>query len=118
MNRKKLKEILASHADQLIQQSRAGTESPYEVPTEDDAELSSLLGVAERIKSTLTPVTPARRFETDLKRQLLTTAHLRQIEGYRPPNPERDLLVLMAIVGFFLSLAGVLLALKLRSQGI
>jgi hypothetical protein len=117
MNRKKLKEILASHADQLVQ-SRSGAEPPYELPAEDDAELSSLLGVAERIKSTLTPVSPTRRFETDLKRQLLTTAHLRQAEGYKPPNPERDLLILMAIIGFFLSLAGVLLALKLRSQGI
>jgi hypothetical protein len=117
MNRKKLKEILASHADQIIQ-SRADVEPPYELPTEVDPELSSLLGVAERIKSTLRPVTPTRRFETDLKRQLLTTAHLRQAEGYKPPNPERDLLILMAIIGFFLSLAGVLLALKLRSQGI
>lgn len=117
MNRKKLKEILASHADQLVQ-SRSGAEPPYELPTEADAELNSLLGVAERIRSTLTPVTLTRRFETDLKRQLLTTAHLRQAEGYKPPNPKRDLLILMAIIGFFLSLAGVLLALKLRSQGI
>ena len=116
MNRKKLKEILASHADQLIQ-SRAEAEPPYG-PTEADTELSSLLGVAERIKSALTPVTPTPSFETDLKRQLLTMAHLHQVEGYKPPNPARDLLVLMAIIGFFLSLAGVLLALKLRGQGI
>ena len=92
--------------------------SPVELPTEADPELSSLLGVAERVKSTLTPVAPTRSFETSLKRQLLTTAHLRHAQGYRPPNPERDLLILMAIVGFFLSLAGVLLALRLRSQGI
>ena len=116
MNPKKLKEILASHADQLAQ-GQSKTEYDYDLSTEDD-ELSSLLGVAERVQSALKPVTPTRNFETKLKRQLLTTAHIRQAEGYKPPNPERDLLILMAILGFVLSLAGVLLTLKLRSPGI
>ena len=118
MNPKKLKEILASHADQLIQRGHPTPKPDYELSAEEKAELNSLLSVAERVKSTLKPVTPTRSFETNLKRQLLTTAHLRQVEGYHPPNPERDLLILMGIIGFVLSLAAVLLALKLRSQGI
>jgi hypothetical protein len=117
MNPRKFKEILASHAEGLLQ-GRLGPESPYDLSTEDEAELNSLISVAEQVKSTLRPVAPSRGFESTLKRQLLTTAHLRQAEGYSPPNPERDLLILMAIVGFVLSLAGVLLALRLRSQGI
>ena len=117
MNPKKIKEILASHADQLAQ-GQSKSEYDYDLSTEDDEELSSLLGVAERVQSALKPVTPTRNFETNLKRQLLTTAHIRQAEGYKPPNPERDLLILMAVLGFVLSLAGVLLTLKLRSEGI
>ena len=117
MNPRKLKEILASHTEGLLL-GRPGPEAAYDLSSEDEAELNSLLNVAEQIKSTLRPVSPSRGFESTLKRQLMTTAHLRQAEGYSPPNPERDLLILMAIVGFVLSLAGVLLALKLRSQGI
>lgn len=116
MNRKQLKERLSAHADQLIQK-RNKSEAPGE-PEQSDAELSSLLGVAEKLQATLRPVVPNDEFETDLKRKLLTTAHLRQAEGYRPPNPERDLLVLMGIIGFIISLASVLVAWRLRSQNI
>ena len=73
-----------------------------------DPQAAQQMDVAEQVKSTLRPVAPTRGFETTLKRQLMTTAHLRQAEGYSPPNPERDLLILMAVIGFVLSLAGVL----------
>jgi hypothetical protein len=116
MNRKLLKEILAIHADQLAQGRQVNTEDYPELSPEDRQELTPLLDVAERVKSTLKPVGPPRKFETNLKKELLTTAHLRQIEGYSPPNPQKDLLILLAIVGFFISLAGALLALRLRRQ--
>jgi hypothetical protein len=118
MNRKLLKEILAIHADQLAQDRQVNTEDYPELSSEDKQELAPLLDVAERVKSTLKPVNPPRKFETNLKKELLTTAHLHRVEGYIPPNPERDLLILVAIVGFFISLAGVLLALRLRKQGV
>jgi hypothetical protein len=117
MNPKQLKEILAAHADQLVG-NQPKPEEHGALSTEDEEELGSLLGVAEQVKSTLKPVTPTGKFETDLKRQLLTTAHLRQVEGYTAPNPERDLLILIAVVGFVVSLASVLVALKFRSQAI
>jgi hypothetical protein len=116
MNKKQLKELLSAHADQLIQKK-----NKFELPSHadaDDAELGSLLGVAEKLQATLRPVVPTTEFESDLKRKLLTTAHLRQAEGYQPPNPERDLLVLMGIMGFIISLASVLVAWRLRSQNI
>ena len=115
MDRKLLKEILATHADQLAQGRQIKTEDYLELSPEDKHELAPLLDVAERVKSTLKPISPPRNFETHLKEELLTTAHLRQAEGYTPPNPSRDLLILIAIIGFIISLAGVLLALRLRN---
>ncbi len=115
MDKKLLKEILATHADQLAT-GQVEDEAHFELSPEDKEELDSLLDVAKRVKSTLKPITPAENFEQKLKRRLLTAAHLRQAEGYVPPNPGRDLLILAATVGFVLSLAGVLLALKLRWQ--
>ena len=120
MNRKLLKDILSTHADQLVQGRHPKTEDYAEnfgdLSAEDKDELAPLFDVAEQIQSTLRPISPPRRFENNLKRELLTTAHLRQVEGYTPPNPSRDLLILVAIFGFIISLAGVLIALRIRSQ--
>jgi hypothetical protein len=115
MNPKLLKDLLAAHADRLVQ-GQAADNPTYHLSPEEETELGSLLGVAERIKTALKPVTPTSNFENKLKQQLLTTAYLHQVQGYRPPNPERDLLVLMGVIGFILSLAGVLVALRFRSQ--
>ncbi len=115
MKRKMLKDILAAHADHMVTGQAKGKDY-LNLLADPEAELGPLLEVAERVKSTLKPIKPARKFEKDLKRELLTTAHLRQTEGYVPPNPSRDLLILAAILGFFISLAGVLLALRWRSQ--
>ncbi len=117
MDKKLLKEILAAHADQLAT-GQFEDEDYIELSPEDKQELESLLYVAERVKSTLRPITPGQNFEEKLKSHLLTTAHQHQAEGYVPPNPDRDLLILVATIGFVLSLAGVLLALKLHRQAI
>jgi hypothetical protein len=114
MNRKLLKEILATHADQLAQGRRPKpedyTEDFEDLSAADVDELEPLLNVAEQIQSTLKPIHPPRRFESNLKKELLTTAHLHRAEGYVPPNPSRDLLVLGAVFGFIISLAGALIA--------
>ena len=115
MNRKQLKELLANHAEQLIR-GNLDASTEYQLPDEEDAELNTLMGVAERVKAALRPIPPPRDFETELKQQLLTAAHIRQVEGYTPPNPERDLLIVMGIIGFLLSLTGVLVAWRFRSQ--
>ncbi len=113
MNKKLLKDILAAHADRLVKGEASNDD---DLDLTDTKELAALLDMAAQVKSTLQPVMPARDFESELKRELLTTAHLRRIEGYRPPNPARDLLILAAILGFFISLIGMLLARRLRSQ--
>jgi hypothetical protein len=81
-------------------------------------ELAPLLDMAEQVRSTLQPVAPTRSFETELKRELLTTAHLRRVEGYTPPNPSRDLLILAAILTLLISIIGWLLARRLRNQAV
>lgn len=115
MDRKQLKEILAAHADRLVNGAADDAEG---LDLTDAEELVSLLDVAQQIKSTLQPVTPTRSFETELKRELLTTAHLRQREGYTPPNPSRDLLILAALMTLFVSIISWFLARRLRSQTI
>ena len=111
MNRKQLKELLAAHADKLVM---GATKDPTDASIEDEAELIALLKVAERISSTLTPITLSNNFETELKRELLTTAHLRKAEGYVPPNPERDLMVVAAVVGLLAMFAGIYFMQRLR----
>ena len=103
MNKRRLEEILAAHADGLLADR-----------DEADEELTALLGVADQIKSMLTPISPAAEFETELKRELLTTAHLRQAEGYVPPNPERDLLILAALIGAITGLVSLWVILRRR----
>ena len=115
INKKLLKEILSAHADHLVK-GEAQSQDYLDLLADPAEELARLFNVAEQVKSTLKPITLTRDFETELKRQLLTTAHIRRVEGYTPPNPSRDLLILAAILGFFISLAGVLLAWRLRHQ--
>jgi hypothetical protein len=115
MEKRTLREILAAHADQLIN-GQATSQDYLRLLPEREAELAPLLDMAERVQSTLTPISPAQEFEEDLKRQLLTTAHIRRVEGYKPPHPFRDLLVALAAISFVFSLAGVLLAMRTRTR--
>ncbi|GAB4422657.1 MAG: hypothetical protein Kow0031_00660 [Anaerolineae bacterium] len=114
MDRRTLKDILAAHADQLLGDPCSSDVS--RLLQEPDDELAPLLSVAERVQSTLKPISPTHEFEQELKRQLLTTAHLRQVQGYEPPRPFRDLFVFLAAIAFFLSLAGFFVASQGRAQ--
>ena len=106
MDKKQLKDILSAHADQLI--GKPDDPAPVDSSLDEgDDELTALLGVAEQLKSSLTPITPKPDFESELKRELLTTAHLRQATGYVPPNPERDLLILTALFGLIIGITGI-----------
>jgi len=115
MDKRMLKEILAAHADQLVKGKATGKDYLQLLPEQDD-ELAPLLDVAERVQSTLKPITPTNKFEQTLKQELVNTAHKRQLEGYTPPNPTRDLFMLMATLAFFVSLAVVLLVVRHRHQ--
>jgi len=114
VNKKLLKEILAAHADQLVKGKATGKDYLNLLP-EQDEDLGPLLDVAEQVQSTLRPITPTNKFERDLKKELLSIAQQRQVEGYKPPNPSRDLFILMATAAFIVSLTTVLIALRRRS---
>ena len=113
MDKKQLKEILAAHADQLVGSSEPEASDPNQTGATDD-ELTALLDVAEQVKSTLRPITPNLDFESELKRELLTTAHLRRAQGYVPPNPERDLLILAGVIGFLIGVLSIWIVFRLR----
>ncbi len=103
MDKRLLKEILAAHADQLVKGKATGKDYLTLLP-EQDGELAPLLNMAERLQSTLKPIAPTNSFEQALKQDLLDTAHLHQTEGYIPPNPSRDLFILMTTAAFIVSL--------------
>jgi hypothetical protein len=117
MDKKMLREILAAHADQLVK-GKATSKDYLELLPEQDEELAPLLDVAEQVQSTLRRISPANKFERDLKKELLTTAQQRQAEGYSTPNASREVMLLIATISFFLSLTGVLIAIRRRSQPI
>ena len=116
MDKKILREILAAHADQLVQ-GKATSKDYLSLLPETDDDLAPLLNVAEWVQSTLRPITPPNKFENDLKQELLATAQQRQIDGYTPPHPYRDLMILIAMVGFIVSLTAVILSLRHRGTG-
>lgn len=115
MDKKTLKEILAAHADQIVKGKATGKDYLDLLPDQVD-ELAPLLDVAERVQLTLKPITPGNKFEQDLKRELLSTAHQRKTDGYIPPNPARELFILLASLTFIFSLIMVLISLKRRSD--
>ena len=117
MDKKVLQEILAAHADQLVQ-GKASSKDYLTLLPETDEDLAPLLNVAEWVQSTLRPITPTNhQFESNLKQELLATAQQRQIDGYSPPHPYRDLVVFIATVGFIVSLTAVILSLRHRDGG-
>ena len=115
VNSRMLKEILAAHADQLVKGKATGKDYLELLPGQDE-ELGPLFSVAERVQSTLKPITPANKFEQELKQELLNVAQLRQTEGYTPPNPSRDLFILVITTAFIISLSVVLIAIKRRNN--
>ncbi|MEM7347351.1 MAG: hypothetical protein AAF485_24190 [Chloroflexota bacterium] len=116
MNKRKLlKDFLATHADELIQGNKRDHDIS-ELPVDDQKNLNTLFDVAARVESALQPAPSRQKFESALKQELLATAHLRQAQGYIPPNPSRDLFILVAIIGFIVALGGILVALRFRSH--
>jgi hypothetical protein len=111
MDKKTLREILSAHADHLNSGDATG-EDYLRLWSERDEELAPLLDVAEQVQSTLTPITPAPDFEAELKRRLMTTAHIRQVEGYTPPTPLRDLFTFVATLAFVTALATVIVIVR------
>jgi hypothetical protein len=114
-------EVLAAHADQLIGDGAESEEYINLFPTYR-AELTPLLGIAERIKATLVPVAPSPAFEAGLKQDLLAAAIKRAEEKEEKRRVSflrrRGVLIGAAAVGSALSVAGIVAALLLRQRAI
>jgi hypothetical protein len=105
MDKKVLREILSAHAERLS--SGGSKSSDYTALFPCEEELGSLLGVAEQVKETLTPVNPEAGFLTALERDLLETAG-RQAPARTFWRQYAWLIVLaVAILGSAVSLAGI-----------
>jgi hypothetical protein len=66
-------EVLAAHADHLMDDGPE-SENYLNLFPAYRAELTPLLGIAERVKAALVPVTPSPAFEAGLKQDLLEAA--------------------------------------------
>ncbi len=117
-------EVLAAHADHLIGdgESGAGSKEYLDLLPAYQAELTPLLGIAERVKAALVPVEPSRAFEAGLKQDLLAAAIKRAEEKEDKKRVSflrrRGVLIGAAAVGSVLSVAGIVAALLLRQRAI
>ncbi len=112
-------EVLAAHADHLIGDG-ADSEDYLNLFPAYRAELTPLLGVAERVKAALVPVAPSPAFEAGLKQDLLAAAIKRAEEKEEKKRVSflrrRWVLIGAAAVGSALSVAGIVAALLLRQR--
>ncbi|RME42850.1 MAG: hypothetical protein D6796_13845, partial [Caldilineae bacterium] len=92
MARKRLlTEILAAHADQILQRRARGEDYARLLP--DDEDLPPLLSLADHVRDALQPVAPSSAFTDQLQRDLMAAAHLKQHQraeaathgGFAPP---------------------------------
>jgi len=117
-------EVLAAHADYLIgAEAGGGVSKEYlDLFPAYQAELTPLLGIAERVKAALVPVAPSRAFEAGLKQDLLAAAIKRAEEEEDKKRVSflrrRGVLIGAAAVGSALSVAGIVAALLLRQRAI
>lgn len=109
MDRRLIAEILATHADRLIQGQKAKAREILSLFSEDH-NLEPLLEVAEEVKETMAPVKPPLGFRQDLEMKLLAEAQ--ETLGPQKPAPglaKSGLLFLLALLGSLLiSIVGVI----------
>jgi len=114
-------EVLAAHADHLMGNGAESEEYLNLFPAYR-AELTPLLGIAERVKAALVPVSPSTAFEAGLKQDLMAAA-IKRAEGKEKKTRglllrRRGVLIGAAAVGSALSVAGIVAALLLRQRAI
>jgi hypothetical protein len=111
MKRSEVREILATHADQLIGLRAV----PSRTPTRND-QVGALLDLAEQLQAILVPVEPSANFRRRLQGELLLETQRRQIEP--APNlfqqHRKGILIGAAAVGSVASVMGVIIAFVLH----
>jgi hypothetical protein len=114
MNRREVRETLATHADQLIR-SRG---RPNRTLSRND-QVGALLELAEQLQAILVPVEPTANFRRGLHGNLLLQAQQRQDQS--APNliqqHRKGILIGAAAVGSVASVMGVVIAFLLHRHG-
>lgn len=107
MNRSTIREILATHADELI-----GLQTKKRVGLTRNDQVQSLLDLAEQLQGVLVPVEPKVNFRRRLHGDLILEAQQLQVE----PEPSmfrqhrKGILIGAAAVGSVASVVGVIVA--------
>lgn len=114
MNSQQLEDILATHADRLI--NGGAGEALSTLSSSEQEEFESLSCVAEQIHEALTPVTPSATFRQRTRRHLMDVARQRQRQiVLGPPPPNRWLMG--AAIGSAMAVAGgIAYLLRLRGE--
>jgi hypothetical protein len=113
MDSRKVRELLASHADQLV----GGEATPPSGMTRHDR-VQGLLDLAEQLHGILVPVEPDTHFRRRLHGDLILEAQRRQAQ----PAPSlfqqhrKGILIGAAAIGSVASVAGVIIAFVLRNR--
>ena len=114
MDSKQVREILAAHADSLVD----GKEGPPADFTRNDR-VQGLLDLAEQLQGILVPVSPNVHFRRRLHGELLLEAQQRQSESDTSlfHQHRKGILIGAAAIGSVASVAGVAIAFMLRHRG-
>ncbi|MBI2846143.1 MAG: hypothetical protein HYX86_06325 [Chloroflexi bacterium] len=110
MDRKLIAEVLAAHADRLVQGQRTKAREILSVFS-DDQNLEPLLEVAEEVKDTMAPVKPPPEFRRDLETKLLAEAQEALATEKPTPSMGRSviLIILAGLGSLILSIVGLIL---------
>jgi hypothetical protein len=120
MRRNKIINVLATHADRRAGDSSDDQDDLLLSPA-DQAEVTSLLRLSQRLKETLAPVAPSLAFRQQLRGSLISTAVERAGERARDshiPFLRRRWVLIGAAAGSVLSVAGIVAAILLRHRSV
>jgi hypothetical protein len=113
MYTREVREILATHADALVDPDTAPSTSQHR-----HAQIQGLLDLAEQVQGILVPVEPDIHFRRRLHGDLLLQAQRRQTEKEANPlyQHRKGILIGAATVGSVASVAGLVIAFVLRHR--
>jgi hypothetical protein len=72
--------------------------------------------LVEQLEKILVPISPTHEFRLNLKQELLASMRQRQANQLQQATPPRILLMVAAVVGFLVSVAGILFARRWSNQ--
>ncbi len=104
--------VLAAHADQILQDQNYGENYTRLFP--ENTNLPPLLNLAEQVKETLQPVAPPNAFKEQLQRDLMAAARLKQVRAEQ--QNETSLFVPLLISAAIALMGLTFLRLRMRQQ--